>query len=602
MTIYRNSYIINQSNSTTWKFFLKKDEGIIYKILKENTWSESRTLTREAHKNFSVSLLPNDTINVLYQDFDGSIILSKYDGEKWNKQGILTNKEYEKFNIYFKTAHIGNKIYIFFSIFDKEKNIASLFYQVLDEESNLSEPKIIDIVKYDYELPFTLYPEDDKKLFIIYQKFSVNHELGYKLLNKDDEKLSDYKLIDTALSPFKDYSVIMPNGNINVLYIKTEDNIDILNYVHNNNLKLSNSKLFKDSNIESCLISIIYGQIFCFWINNNKIYSNFSLDNGDNFSASPNEQLINCSDVLKSVYFSNNPEDRGGILVNELYFCDEDIKKYSFYSSLNSVIQNSDFLSYIKYYMVNVSSNILLYEKEIKEINSSNNNFTELNDQLMQKISWLEKSLNAKEEKLKSLKELNVKKDEEKNSFKDKLSENISIYQENLYDKENKIKLLEKINKEKEEELLRLKDKFSRNTKLYQSNLYQKDNRINSLEKINNEKEKEILLFKEKLSQNLNSLQNNSHDNDNKIKSLEEINNEKENEMLLLKESLESNEKEMKLLVNNNKEKQDEIAILNEKLSQNEFVILNLTKKIKDLNKNIKIIYSKNNPLNNKNY
>lgn len=557
MTIYRNSYIINQSNGIRWKFFFKKGAGIIYQFLKENTWSEYYSLSKEALKNFSVFLRPNDSINVLYQDFNGTIMLNKFDGQQWSKQRILTNKEYEKFNIYFNTANIGKKIYIFFSIFDKEKKTASFFYQIFDEESNLSEPKIIDIVKHDYELPFALYSENDKQLSIIYQKFSGNHKLGYKLLDKASQKLSDFKLIDTSIYPFKDYFAVMFDENLHALYVKTEDNIDVLNYVNDSTLKLTNNKLFKNSNIGSCLISIIYNQIFCFWINNNKIYSSFSIDNGNTFSTPPYEQLISSQDVFKSIYLTNLSEDKESILGNEIYLINNDNLKHLAFSSFYSCIQNNDFLSYIKYYIINVYSKVVLYEKEFQQISKSNVNLVDLNNQLTQKINFLEKNLADKGEKLKTLEEIRIKKAEEKNALKNQLSKNIRLYQENLYDRENKITFLEKINKENQEEILQLKDKFSRNITLYQKSVTDKDTRINSLEKINREKEEEILQLKEKLSQDL----------------------------LLLQENLDNKEKEIKSIKNINNEKEKEIGILKEKLSENERIILNLTRKIKTSNR-----------------
>lgn len=93
ITINRNFYLIKQSTDIIWSFSFRTDRGIIYKIFKENSWSEDYVLTKEASSNFSVILLPDDSINVLYQDLEGTIILSKHKEEQWNKQIIFTNKK-----------------------------------------------------------------------------------------------------------------------------------------------------------------------------------------------------------------------------------------------------------------------------------------------------------------------------------------------------------------------------------------------------------------------------------------------------------------------------------------------------------------------------
>ncbi|MDD3187817.1 MAG: hypothetical protein PHD02_05080, partial [Bacilli bacterium] len=371
--IDRNFYVIKQSDGTTWTFSFKKDEGIIYKFFKENIWSEDYILTKEALKNFSVILLPDDSINVLYQDSTGTIILSKYDGEQWNKQEIITNEKNEIFSIYFKTAVIENKIQIIFSIFNKETNTATLFHQSLDEKNNLSGPKVIDNIKYDcnYDVPFVLYSPDNKEFFIMYQRFLNRHEIGYKVFNKDNEKWSDFKLIDSSKYPFNDYSAIMFNKILHALYIKKEEDIYSLHYVHGNNFNFKNTKIFKGTNIESCLIFIIYGEIWCFWIDDNEIYSSFSIDNGNDFSTPPYGQFVNSPDIFKSIYITNEPKEMKGILGNEIYFTNDDTLKYLIFSNLYPCIKNNeqreDYLSYIEYYMSEICSKVLSYKKTYRQ-------------------------------------------------------------------------------------------------------------------------------------------------------------------------------------------------------------------------------------------
>ncbi|NOV75652.1 hypothetical protein [Clostridium saccharobutylicum] len=84
--INRDFYFIKQSTGDIWIFSFRANQGIIYKIFKKNSWSEDHILTKEALKNFSVTLFQDNSINVLYQDLEGKIILSEYIEGKWNKK------------------------------------------------------------------------------------------------------------------------------------------------------------------------------------------------------------------------------------------------------------------------------------------------------------------------------------------------------------------------------------------------------------------------------------------------------------------------------------------------------------------------------------
>lgn len=555
--IDRNFYIIKQSDGTTWTFSFKKDEGIIYKFFKENTWSEEYVLTKDALKNFSVILLPDDSINVLYQDSTGTIILSKYDRTQWNKQEILTNEKNEIFSIYFKTAVIENKIQIIFSIFNKENNTATLFHQILDEENNLSSPIIIDRIKYyyDYNVAFILYSPDNKELFIMYQRFVDSHEIGYKSFDKDNETWSDFKLIDSSKYPFNDYSAIMFNDILHTLYIKKEDDISSLYYVHGNNFNFKNTKIFEGTNIESCLIFIIYGEIWCFWINDNEIYSSFSIDNGNDFSTPPYDQCVESPDIFKSIYITNEPKEMKGILGNEIYFTNDNTLQNLIFANLYPYIKNNeqreDYLSYIEYYMSEICSKVLSYKKTSKEKEQL---IAMLKNHLVEEKS---KSL-FYEEKFEEINNKHTKFTELQNQ----LNKNIKVLQENLNDKEEKLKSLVNLNLEKE--ILSLKEELSQHSNLIQGNLTDTEEKLKSIENLNIEKEEDILSFKEQLSQNINFLQESLTDKEEKLKLLENINMENEKEILSLKD----------------------------KLNQEDMIILYLIGRIKNLNTKVKIISS----------
>lgn len=454
MAILRNSYVIKQSNGTTWEFSFNEDEGIIYKLYKENNWSEKNVLTSRASKNYSVILFPDDSLNVLYEDLDGMILLNKYNGKQWNENIILTNRNKDIFNIYFKALFYENKIHIIFSILNKQKNTTTLFHQILDEESNVYKLKFIDKIKCNYNVPFILFSSSKQDMLLMYQRFESFYEIGYKIFSIDNQKWSNFRLIDKSLSQFKDYSAVNINGIIYSLYIKREKNLDILNFVHDNYYNFKNTKLFQSPNIENCLILLLCGEVWCFWVKDNRIYSSFSINNGNDFSTFPCENTSNSSDVFKAAYISNNLKEKSLILCNEIFFSNDDSLQPLIFSTLynnnNNDIKNTTYLSYIQYYMTEISTKIISYEKKLiqKEQLISKLN-SQLKEQSEKTISY-ENEINSINKQYAKFLDL-----------KNQLNENIKLLYQSLVDKEEEINLLEDTNIKNEKEKIALKNKIS---------------------------------------------------------------------------------------------------------------------------------------------
>lgn len=496
----RSFYVIKQSDGTTWDFSCNKYNEIIYKFSKGNTWSEYYVLSEETSRNFSVILLDDDSIDVLYKDLNGTILLSKYDGNKWRKEEILKNDKNHMFDVYFKAIGNENKIHLIFSILNKEKNITTLFHEILDEENNLSPPKIIDAIKYNYNVQFTVCITSNKELFIIYQQFMNNHQIGYKVFNKDIKKWSDFNLIDKSKYPFNDYSMAIVNGILHTLYIKKEENINSLIYVHGNNF---NKKLFQGINIESCSVSIICGQIWCSWSENNEIYSSFSIDDGNNFSTPPYEHSLNSQYIFKGNYLSNDHKEVKQIFGNEIYIASDDKSQYlilfTLYQYIRSNQNSNDYLSYMEYFMTQIYLKILAYEKIFKQ-----------NEQLVAQLNYQleEQKVQTQlyERKYKDLSNISSK----FMNVKNELNAMINLLQESLANKEDKLEYLEKIIEYKENELLSLRNKLSNEEINILSlmkeikELNSKTEKLQSLENMNIEKEKHIVSLKDKLSQEEN--------------------------------------------------------------------------------------------------
>lgn len=364
-------YIIERSDGSIWHFSYNETIGIIYRIFSENSWSNYQLAADNSTENFSVILFSNDTIYVLYQDINEQINLSIFDDEDWHKQQILKNMHKGLFVLYFKAIVAENQIHIIYSILNKKTGIVTIFNQTLDDKNNLSSPNLIDTIKFNHPIPFNVYISKSQKIFIVYQKLINNYKLGYKIFNKWNKNWSNFYVIDTSSFPYKDYSMIIDNDKIHFLYIKNEQSINSVIYAIGDNTFKYNT-LFENSNINSCSFFIAYKQIWCSWIQNDKLLTSFSIDSGITFSSPPyNKSLISC-DIIKCIYISNKIEYMKNLIFNELYIKANDPLNYLIISDVYSYNNTYNNLSCISYFMNNIfqklSTNEILINKKDKFI------------------------------------------------------------------------------------------------------------------------------------------------------------------------------------------------------------------------------------------
>ena len=134
VSVEKNMSFLKQSDGTMWNFSYDKNLGIIYKIYKENKWSNYDLLTSKTKGKYSVALLQNDTICVVYENFAGEVIMKLYTNEKWNHYYIVTNDDKVKIDVNFKTIVYENHLFIFFSVYNKDTNLVTIYSNLIDEK------------------------------------------------------------------------------------------------------------------------------------------------------------------------------------------------------------------------------------------------------------------------------------------------------------------------------------------------------------------------------------------------------------------------------------------------------------------------------------
>ncbi|MBU3143981.1 hypothetical protein [Clostridium sp. CF012] len=511
-------YVIKQSDYTTWNFTYDKNRGILCRKLNEEKESSYQVLEKESSGNFSVLLLPNDDIYFLYEDLKGNIKLRILKESKWSEDIVILEKTTEIYDISFKAILNKNKIYLFYNVLNKETKIRTLFHQVVDENFNLTSPKIIDKSNDKYNYSFTIVADDNNELLIMYQKSQKNYKLGYKVLNPEFDRWSEFKIIDESGSPFIDYSLLSINNSIHSLYIKKEKEKDILIYSQSEAIKEGHNVLFEGTNIKSCSVFSIEGHIYCSWINNNEIYNCFTKDKGKTFSSPSSIELLASLDVIKSIYKSNLTRTIRNLIINEMYVMDDDEVEVLIipneYNTLDSSIVNKNIecdqcLLEAKSYLSVAYNKMLLYEKQLKQkddvITLLKNNIQEYSIKVQ-----------IYENRLKDINTQYIKFQEDKNL----LNGNIDYLQESLINKEKKINELESVSMEQGKEILIFKDQFNEK----QKQITKLQEKTSNQDMDNLENESKILSFIEEVGilrnqlEDLNAKLSNSKTNDSLLK------------------------------------------------------------------------------------
>lgn len=468
VSLERNMYILKQSNGTIWNFLFDKRLGIVYKILRGEMWSNYITLTKATTGNFSVNLLPNDNICLVYEDLNGNLIMNLYDHKEWNSYYLIENDKKEKIEIYFKTLFYKDKLFLFYSIYNKNTNMLTIVSQLVDERGNLTPAKLIDYVNFKYNIPFYIHTSTENILYIMYQKQENNYLLGYRILDDSSRNWSRFHVIDDCSSPFEEYSLLSFEDKIQSLYIKKDDN-NIYSLIHceGKSSSYNYNNICSDRNIISSAFFIIGKHIWCLWIQDNKIYSTVSIDGSNVFSTPPKFQLIESQNISKLTYLSNFLENNKDICRGEVFIKNVDYPHCLVIDDIYGIVhrsnKNNSYLFYLQYFISALDKEDKHYKMDIVEREIEERDI--LIEKLYNMVKEKESKLVSYESKFKAVSENLAKFNKNKNE----LNEGIRLLEDSLLDKEKKLNELQTIYIEKENELELLKEELS-NIKLQEIN------------------------------------------------------------------------------------------------------------------------------------
>ncbi|MCY6482760.1 hypothetical protein OW763_00110 [Clostridium aestuarii] len=545
----RNFYTLKQSDGTIWQFSYKKSFGIIYKTLENTKWSNYNILVNECSNNFSVVLIHDDKICVLYQDSSGNINLNVYNGTTWTKHEILKKKTSVVNDVYLKTIYNNDKLHIFYGILNTKNNIRTLFHQTIDDDLNLSTPNIIDTTNVRHINQFTICCSDNNDLYILYQKLINKYELGYKIFNFKNNTWSKFYTVDKNVSPYIDFSLTSLQNTLHTLYIKSNGISNILVDASGYLSDLKYTKIHESNNITSCSLTLLNNIIWCSWICGNWIYSCFSNNNGLTFNTPPHREIINTSPIIfKSLY--NEFSSTHNCINNEIYMQNTTTFKIlpNVLNTLTSNVKNTELQSdipdnysvYMEKYMLNLKQRLSFYQKKLSQkdqlinhlnsilsqekskhlcsqnmLKSLNQKYTEFEKEkksLTENLNYLKKDLDVKQNKIDDLENITIKKEKEFIS----LSNEINTLKNLATEKDNKISTLKKeiskyedVTPEYKNKISNYEDKINETENLiseYKSKINKKETTVSEYENKINEYENMIDEYKNKINEYQNTL------------------------------------------------------------------------------------------------
>lgn len=219
----KNFYILKQEKGIIWSFNYNKEVGIVYRVLKENQWSNYTSIVKECNDNFKITLLENNYIYIIYEDFIGNMKLKFYDKNKWCDEITIQSINKDMLQLDFNLVPDKNQAHIIYNILNKETSKRTLFYQKISVTGKLSDIKIIDNINFNGTSAVINEITNNNELIIAYERLTNSYEIGYKVLNIENETLSDFHIIDKSKNPFIDFSFLSLNNIIYTFQVKDDN-------------------------------------------------------------------------------------------------------------------------------------------------------------------------------------------------------------------------------------------------------------------------------------------------------------------------------------------------------------------------------------------
>ena len=191
-----------------WHFFYKNTYGLCFRKKAGAYFSDFEILEKDCQEDFCVTLVGN-TIHLVCQGNDGSILYFCYEQAVWQKEIILKSRDQTPTPKHFALSVISGSINLFYILSYQEKMM--LIHHILNRADE--KPHVVDYLD-PIDANFCLAPHNGTELSLCYK--NANGACG----------LRSYRWSSKSFSPF---FVIDASGNMSspVLWVHEDDSISI---------------------------------------------------------------------------------------------------------------------------------------------------------------------------------------------------------------------------------------------------------------------------------------------------------------------------------------------------------------------------------------
>lgn len=300
----KDCYIIKLNDKLLYKFLCEDSSNIIYQLWEKDRWSEKKLLTNSCKEVFYPCISKDNTLQVFYVDKNNSIVLSVLKENEWKEKVLLpgNSKDTDLNIIFFKVVFQEKDIHIFYVLENLKSKETVLVHQSSLEALYWNSPKILDLITISQNYPFHICLDNKNNLLIFYQNHKNQHYFGYRRYFKSSNMWSEFYIIDKASSPFLDFSVIIKDNLIYTVYIEDLTHYSSLKLRCRNSSWQPAITIVEKAKINSCLLSLIDTELWIYWIWENKLFSTFTADKGENFSSIASKDYKEKVEIIKASY------------------------------------------------------------------------------------------------------------------------------------------------------------------------------------------------------------------------------------------------------------------------------------------------------------
>lgn len=185
-------YIVQFQNNW-WHFFIKQNTGLCIRKKDGFKFGENEVLLKGAESDFCV-FATEESIHIVCQDGNGSVLYLVYDGVSWKKRVLLHSKTARPYKKYFQFVSLSGHINILYVIENKERLL--LVHQTLSAESV---PFVVDYIAKS-DVPFCIASHEETDFTLFYKnekgksgykryKWSQKTYSGFEEFDKDDVEI-----------------------------------------------------------------------------------------------------------------------------------------------------------------------------------------------------------------------------------------------------------------------------------------------------------------------------------------------------------------------------------------------------------------------------